>query len=174
MNVIALLDFQNELLKPFAPSQEFALLTLIVPNVQEDSIVEFCEEVICNYPFVTSLYEQFGAKRYANAIPLIVPVERIETAREEIFAHVSGAVVVNTNFANMLSTFVSRVPEHVSSPDELYFGNVDRAPRISLEEITAAMLHGFFTGIPLIVRARKKNGASILTTAWRSIFPTAA
>lgn len=173
MNVIALLDFQTELLKPFAPSQEFALLTLIVPSAPESMIFEFCDCVSRNYPFVTPLYDEYANKRPEKAIPLIVPVAHTETAREEIFAHENGRVEIEEKFAAMLSTFVARVSEHISSPDELNFGYQDRAPRITLEEIRVAMIHGFYTGIPLIVRARRKNGTSILTV-WRSLFPAAA
>lgn len=173
MNVNALLDFQTELLKPFAPSQEFALLTLIVPSAPESMIYEFCECVSRNFPFVTALYEEYATKRPEKAIPLIVPVAHSETAREEIFAFDGGKVEVAEKFAAMISTFVSRVPEHISSPDELYFGYQDRAPRISLDEIRVAMIHGFYTGIPIIVRARRKNGTSIFNV-WRSIFPAAA
>lgn len=168
MNVIALQDFQNELLKPFAPSQEFALLTLIVPQIDESTVVEFCTEIQYRFPHVAGLYDAYANVRPANAIPLIVPVVDKSNVMQELFVANTDNVSLTENFAELISAFVSRVPEHVSSPDELFFGSSDSYARLTVEEISAALMQGFFSGAPPLTVVKTKSAF------WRNLFPSAA
>ncbi|AXG66691.1 hypothetical protein JA33_286 [Dickeya phage vB_DsoM_JA33] len=170
MNVNALLDFQNELLKPFAPSQEFALITLIVPHTDEETVVDYCTEIQYRFPHVASLYDAYAIKRPENAIPLIVPVADKTNVREELFELKAGSVGLSEDFYLLLSTYVSRVPEHVSSPDELHLGASDRIARLTLDDLSAAIMHGFYSGVPPIVGETKRKSAGF----WRTLFPSAA
>lgn len=165
MNVNALLDFQKELLKPFAPSQDFALATLILPEVDEETVIDFCSEIQFHFPFVSDMYAKYVFLRPENAIPLIVPVYNKEKATDEIFELHTNVVTVgdkevqeskvmlSSTFTNMLSDCMAKIPPHVSTPDELFFGSPDTYMRLTLEEIHVGLMQGFFLGaMPVTVK----------------------
>lgn len=175
MNVNALLDLQIELLKPFAPTQEFALLSLIVKDVEQETVVDFCTEIQYRFPHVFSLYDKYANTRPVDAVPLIIPVSNTETVRDYVFASGESNITLTPQFVEVLEYYLKRVPLHVSTLDEIGSGAPEAYERLHIEEVSAGILRGFFAGnAPVVIHRKKKSDANIVVNMWRYIFPTAA
>ncbi|QZE56502.1 hypothetical protein pEaSNUABM40_00307 [Erwinia phage pEa_SNUABM_40] len=167
MNITTLYKMQFQLLKPFSPRQEYALVVLLNDNVRDGDVAAMAEIIVRDYPHVARLYDAFAAaNQYENAVPFIVPVLNSEEVTEEIFCIRDHALVVAPELRELLQQALSRVVMMRETPDELLMRDgielilvADAIPHL-LGQFVDSMLDAYNCGVlPMVVRPTKGQQA---------------
>lgn len=161
MNVNALLDFQKELLKPFAPSQEFALLTLVSEeNVDEETVIDYATAISDKYPHVSALYNSYAVMRPDNALPLIVPVENSDEVFAELFVTAHGNLTVSNSLRTVMQNTLNKIPEYIPTLDELDAGTIF-VDELTVDLLVDNILQGIIIGTrPVVNNIKEKHRES--------------
>lgn len=159
INIPAIYKMQFQLLKPLSPRQEYALVVLLVNDLQDGDVKSLAEVIVRDYPHVARLYDAFAVVNdYENAVPFIVPAMNSEEVTEEIFCLADHSLVVAPGLRDLLTQAIDRVEYMKETPEELRFC-VGSAP-ITIGWFMDCMLDAYNCGVlPIIVRPTKQQQA---------------
>ena len=159
INLEQLYVLQCEVLRPFAPTQEFALLNLVVDSVKESELEEFGADVVQAFPHMQRLYSGFiNANRgITNVVPFAVPVHDSESALRDVLADSEAGLNLSPALIGILTRACERIPEVEHHVDELNFP-VEHAAPITPETISQSALSAIRYGLaPIVVRPTREQ-----------------
>ncbi|QQO90456.1 hypothetical protein pEaSNUABM5_00314 [Erwinia phage pEa_SNUABM_5] len=159
INLEQLYLLQCEVLRPFSPTQEFALLNLVVDNVSEAELEEFGADVVQAFPHMQRLYSGFinASQNIPNIMPFAVPVMDSESALQDVLADTETGLNLSPALIGILTRACSRVPVAEPHVDELNFP-VEHAPALTPEIIAQLALSAIRYGLaPIVVRPTREQ-----------------
>lgn len=171
INLEQLYVLQCEVLRPFAPTQEFALLNLLVEDVNESELEHFGANVVHAFPHMQRLYSGFiNANRgISNVVPFAVPVSDSENALHEILDDTPQPVAsdplkdpiiglsLSPTLMDILNQARARIPEREPHVDELNFPVVCQKP-LTTEGLAQLALAAIRYGLaPIVIRPTKEQ-----------------
>lgn len=162
INLEQLLVLQNEVLKPFSPTQEFALLNLVVDHVDQKELEVFGQNIVHAFPHVQRLYNGFvsATRSVDNVVPFAVPINDGDNALRDVLDGSEGSLYLGSELHEILVRAQSRVPVIEPHVDELNFP-VDHSEPVTVDQITSCVMAGLRSGYgPIVVRATKHQLAS--------------
>ncbi|AQT28767.1 hypothetical protein YOLOSWAG_297 [Erwinia phage vB_EamM_Yoloswag] len=161
INLEDLYTVQCELLKPFSPSQEFALINLLLENVDDNELEKFGHNVVHAYPHLDRLYSGFvnASQNVSNVVPFAVPVTDSDHAMEDLLHDSEGQLSLAPDLIAILDQAFERIPEREVHVDELNFP-VERT-ELAVGHIAQAAMSALRSGLaPIVVRASKDQRAN--------------
>lgn len=157
INFDELYVLQCEVLRPFAPTQEFALLNLLVEDVVESELEKFGANVVHAFPHMQRLYSGFvnANQSIANVVPFAIPVNDSESVMQDVLDDSDGGLRLSPELNAILSQAFSRVPVVEPHVDELNFP-VEIAEAITVDQIAQSAMRAIRYGLaPIVVRPTK-------------------
>jgi len=159
INLEQLYLLQREVLRPFAPTQEFALLNLVVDSVGESELEEFGADVVQAFPHMQRLYSGFinANQGMGNIVPFAVPVHDSESALQDVLDDSAGGLNLSPALISILTQACSRVPVREQHVDELNFP-VEPEQTLTPEHIAQLALSAIRYGLaPIVVRPTREQ-----------------
>lgn len=167
INLEQLYVLQCEVLRPFAPTQEFALLNLLVEDVNEQDLERFGANVVHAFPHMQRLYSGFinANQGIASVVPFAIPINDSDSALHEILSDApvdpldvsTVGLCLSPTLMDILNQARSRIPEREPHVDELNFPVPVDQP-VTAEHVAQLALSAIRYGLaPIVVRPTKEQ-----------------
>lgn len=159
INLEQLYVLQCEVLRPFAPTQEFALLNLLVEDVNEKELEVFGANVVHAFPHMQRLYSGFinANQNIANVVPFAIPINDSESALQDVLDDSDGGLRLSPELNSILTQAYKRVPVVEPHVDELNFPR-EHAEPVTVDQIAQSAMTAIRHGMaPIVVRATKEQ-----------------
>lgn len=157
INFDKLFVLQCEVLRPFAPTQEFALLNLLVEDVNEQELEMFGANVVHAFPHMQRLYSGFVSanQNIASVVPFAIPVNDSDSVMQDVLDDSNGGLRLSPELHTILSQAFGRIPYVEPHVDELNFPP-ERTEPLTLDHIAQSAMTAIRYGLaPIVVRATK-------------------